>query len=93
MQAASVACFLQVVYYFRKVPIIMILYLAELLWHIPAGTIIELVGKVIAVGNTSLRVSVDIFVEQMYEDQREKAISGTFSLVAIDENKKPVSIK
>lgn len=59
---------------------------------IPAGTIIELVGKVVHIGNTSLKVLVEIFIEEMYTTSREKAISGTFSLVAIDENKKPVSV-
>jgi uncharacterized protein (TIGR00369 family) len=59
---------------------------------IPAGTIIELVGRVIHVGNTSMRVSVEIFVEQMYEDVREKAVAGTFTFVAIDLDKKPVKI-
>lgn len=59
---------------------------------IPAGTIIELVGKVAYTGRTSLKVRVDIFIEQMYSDSREKAISGEFTFVAIDENKKPVKI-
>jgi uncharacterized protein (TIGR00369 family) len=59
---------------------------------IPAGTFIELIGKVVHIGNTSMKVHIEIFVEQMYADQREKAISGTFTFVAIDENKKPVKI-
>lgn len=59
---------------------------------IPAGTIIELIGKVIKVGNTSLVVHVEIFIEQMYAKGREKAISGDFTFVALDENKKPVSV-
>lgn len=59
---------------------------------IPAGTIVELVGKVACVGNTSLKVRVDIFVEQMYSYEREKAVSGEFTFVAIDENKKPIVI-
>lgn len=59
---------------------------------IPAGTIIELIGKVVKVGNTSLKVQVEIFVEQMYSDQREKAITGNFTFVALDENKKPIKI-
>ncbi len=60
---------------------------------IPAATIVELVGKVTYTGNTSLKVRVDIFVEQMYSEEREKAVSGEFTFVAIDENKKPVKIK
>lgn len=59
---------------------------------IPAGTIIELVGRVVHVGNTSLKVQVDIYLEEMYSFQREKAISGTFTFVAIDEQKKPMSV-
>jgi len=60
---------------------------------IPAGTIVELVGKVTYTGNTSLKVRVDIFIEQMYSDEREKAVSGEFTFVAIDENKKPIKIE
>ena len=59
---------------------------------IPAGTIIELFGRVIHVGNTSLKVRVEVWVEQMYEEGREKAISGTFTFVAIDKDKKKVKI-
>jgi acyl-CoA hydrolase len=59
---------------------------------IPAGTIIELIGYVTHVGNTSLKVRVDIFVEEMYSDFREKAVSGEFTFVAIDENKAPMKI-
>ena len=59
---------------------------------IPAGTIIELVGKVGHVGNTSLRVDVEICIEQMYAEGRELAIHGSFTFVAIDEQKKPVRI-
>lgn len=59
---------------------------------IPAGTIIELCGNVAHVGNTSLQVRVDIFVEEMYSMHRFKAVSGTFTMVAVDEAKKPVRI-
>lgn len=59
---------------------------------IPAGTIIELVASISHVGNTSMKVQVDIYVEEMYSDFREKAISGAFTFVAVDENKQPVRI-
>jgi len=59
---------------------------------IPAGTIIELIGRVTHVGNTSLKVLVEIYIEEMYNDQREQAITGTFTFVAIDEYKKPVMV-
>lgn len=59
---------------------------------IPHGTIIELVGRVTYLGNTSLKVRVEVFIEQMYKEGRDKAISGEFTFVAIDENKVPVKI-
>jgi acyl-CoA hydrolase len=59
---------------------------------IPAGTIIELVGQVSKVGNTSMDVKVDIYLEEMYDTTRTKAISGSFTFVAVGDDKKPVSI-
>ncbi|MDF3026529.1 MAG: thioesterase superfamily protein [Fluviicola sp.] len=59
---------------------------------IPAGTIVELIGKVTYLGSTSLKIRVEIFIEQMYSDEREKAVTGEFTFVAIDEQKQPVKI-
>jgi len=59
---------------------------------IPAGTIIELIGHIAHVGNTSLKVTVDIYVEEMYSFTRDKAITGSFTFVAIDQNKKPIKV-
>jgi len=59
---------------------------------IPAGTIVELIGKVSHVGNTSLKVNVEIYIEQMYAEARELAVHGDFTFVAIDENKKPIQV-
>lgn len=59
---------------------------------IPAGTIIECVAKVVHIGNTSIKVQVEIFVEEMYSDIRDKAVTGNFTFVAIDEHKHPVKV-
>ena len=59
---------------------------------IPADTIIEVVGKVIRVGNTSLDVEIEIYKEEMYLESRELAITGIFTFVALDENKKPTAV-
>ncbi|EIW90068.1 cytosolic long-chain acyl-CoA thioester hydrolase [Alishewanella agri BL06] len=59
---------------------------------IPAGTILELVARVAHVGRTSIKVQVDIFVEHMYNDDQHKAISGSFTFVALDENRKPTPV-
>lgn len=59
---------------------------------IPGGTIIELIGKVTYLGTKSLKIRVDIFIEEMYSDVRQKAVSGEFTFVAIDEHKNPVKV-
>ena len=60
---------------------------------IPAGTFVELVGRVVKVGNTSLQVRVTVYLEQMYDESREKAIEGFFTFVAIDDNMQPVAVQ
>ena len=59
---------------------------------IPAGTIVELIGKVSSLGRTSLKVKVEIYIEEMYSYSREKAVSGEFTFVAIDEDKNPIKV-
>lgn len=59
---------------------------------IPQGTIVELIARVNKVGRTSCVVKVDIFMEDMYSDKREKAVTGLFTFVAVGDNKKPTPI-
>ncbi|MDX1537887.1 acyl-CoA thioesterase [Arsukibacterium sp.] len=59
---------------------------------IPAGTIIELVARIEHVGRTSIKVHVDIFVENMFNDDQHKAISGNFTFVALDADRKPTPV-
>lgn len=59
---------------------------------IPAGTIVELVAMITEVGNTSMKVRVHIFVEEMYSFGRERAITGDFTFVAVDDQKRPLKI-
>ena len=59
---------------------------------IPAGTIVELIGRVESVGRTSLKVCVEVFAEKMYAAEREKAVTGVFTMVAIDADKHPVDV-
>ncbi|ABE55389.1 thioesterase superfamily [Shewanella denitrificans OS217] len=59
---------------------------------IPAGSLAELVARVIHVGKTSLKVEVNIFVEDMYRDHREHAIRGVFTFVAVDDERNPMQV-
>ena len=54
---------------------------------IPAGTIVELDAQVVKVGNTSLEVSVDVYREDMYEENRVLALHGNFIFVSLDKVK------
>ena len=60
---------------------------------IPAATIVELLARVERVGRTSLTVRIDVFVEDMFKADRLKAVTGLFTMVAIDEHKKPTPIR
>ena len=60
---------------------------------IPAGTIVELIGTVEHLGHTSVRVRVDVWVEHMHVCDREKAVTGEFTMVAIDDHKRPVPVE
>ncbi|GKW51298.1 MULTISPECIES: acyl-CoA thioesterase [Pseudoalteromonas] len=59
---------------------------------IPAGTFAELISKVVHVGNTSLKVDVEIFLETMHKDDKHLAISGSFTFVAVDDNHRPTPV-
>lgn len=60
---------------------------------IPADTIIELIGEVVEIGRTSLKVNVKIFQENMYADNTQKqSINGVFTFVALNNNNKPTAI-
>lgn len=59
---------------------------------IPGGHFVELVGEVTKVGRTSLVVDVSLYVEEMYAEGKELAVKGTFTLVAIDDERKPVPV-
>ena len=59
---------------------------------LPADSIIEVIGEVVKIGNTSLDVGVKIFVEKMFTNSRFEAVDALFTLVAVDENKNPISV-
>ena len=59
---------------------------------IPGGSLVELVANIEHVGRTSLKVRVELFVEQMYSEDRHRAVTGLFTFVAVDEHKQPVCI-
>jgi acyl-CoA hydrolase len=59
---------------------------------IPAGTIVELVGRVDHLGRTSVKVKVDVFIEHMFTADRLHAVTGDFTMVAIGDDKRPTPV-
>ncbi len=60
---------------------------------IPGGTLVELIGNVVRVGNTSLQARVELFVEQMYSEERLLAVTDFFTFVAVDDQRRPTPIR
>ena len=60
---------------------------------IPGGSLVELIGNVARVGNTSVQVRVELYVEQMYSEERQLAVTGLFTFVAVDEHRRPVPVR
>jgi acyl-CoA hydrolase len=59
---------------------------------IPTGSLVELDAQIGKVGTSSIEVTVDVYKEDMFTDDRILALSGSFVLVAIDDNKKPMKL-
>lgn len=59
---------------------------------IPVGTLVELIGRVVGVGRTSMKVEVEVMMEQLYTDERESVIKGMFTLVTIDKDRRPTPV-
>ncbi len=59
---------------------------------IPSGTVVELIGRVCKVGNTSVGVKIEVWKEDMYAQHRELAVSGVVTFVAIDDQRHPTPL-
>ena len=53
------------------------------------GEVVVIIGKVTYVGNTSLEVRVDTYVEHLENGQRHPINRAYFTMVALDENDRP----
>lgn len=55
---------------------------------IPAGSFVELDAQVVRVGNSSIEVSVDVYREDMYQENRVLALHGNFIFVSLNKTRK-----
>jgi acyl-CoA hydrolase len=63
-------------------------------FHVPVrqGQLAEVVGRVISTGKTSLTVEVELWAEDLLTGKRELCTKGSFVLVAVDDQGRPVAI-
>jgi len=62
----------------------------EFIKPISCGSIIEIIGKVIKVGMVKIEIQVEIFIESVDNDIRDKAVEAFFTFAAIDNENKPI---
>ena len=56
------------------------------------GELVELVGKVVRVGRTSVTVDIDMFSENLLSGERELCTTAEFVMVAVDDDGKPTEV-
>ncbi len=62
----------------------------QFLLPIKSGTIAEIIGKVVKTKNVKIEIHVDIYIEDMYSNYRQKAVDALFTFAAIDNENKPI---
>ncbi|OFX16637.1 MAG: acyl-CoA thioesterase [Bacteroidetes bacterium GWA2_31_9] len=64
----------------------------KFLTAVKSGTIAEIIGKVVRIRNATIEILVEIYVEEMYNENRKKAVEATFIFAAINNSNKPIAI-
>jgi acyl-CoA hydrolase len=59
---------------------------------IKPGTIAEIIGNVFKVGHVKITIIVEIYIEDMQNNNKQKAVEALFTFAAIDEDFNPVII-
>jgi acyl-CoA hydrolase len=64
-------------------------------FHVPVrqGQLAEVVGRVSRAGRTSMTVEVELWAEDLLTGRRELCTKGSFVLVTVDKNGRPVPIQ
>ncbi|HEV7319733.1 MAG TPA: hotdog domain-containing protein [Ensifer sp.] len=60
--------------------------------RITVGSIIEPVARIIRTGRSSATVEVELWSEELLTGMRRRTVTGTFVMVAVDEDNRPVRV-
>jgi acyl-CoA thioesterase YciA len=61
----------------------------KFLLPVHVGDVVCCYAEIVRVGRTSIAVKVEAWAERRYSDEHVKVTEGTYTYVAIDENRKP----
>lgn len=63
-------------------------------FHAPVrqGDLVEVIGRIVKKGRTSLQVKVELFSEDLLSGKRQLCAQGDFVLVAVDKHSKPIPL-
>ena len=64
----------------------------QFLLPMKSGKIAEIIGKVTKVKNATIEIQVEIYIEDMYTDNRQKTVDALFTFAAINDENKPIPI-
>lgn len=64
-------------------------------FHAPVrqGNLVEVIGRIVKKGRTSLQVKVELFSEDLLSGHRQLCAQGDFVLVAVDKDNKPIPLE
>lgn len=65
----------------------------DFLLPVKVGGIIDIIGKIINVKSVKLEIQVEIFIEDIITEKRNKVVNAIFTFAAINDNNKPIMIK
>ena len=57
------------------------------------GMLVEVIARVVGVGHSSMKVDVDLEVENLLTGERQLGTRGQFVMVALDEHRQPVAVQ
>ena len=57
------------------------------------GHLVEVIGRIVKRGNSSVTVNVELFGENLLSGERRLCAHGNFVLVAVDQDNKPIPVE
>jgi acyl-CoA hydrolase len=92
MQWMDEVAYITAIRFTRKKMVTVSVEMIQFLLPVQSGTLVEIIGKVVKIGNAKIKIQVEIFIEEMYAESRQKAVEALFTFASVDEKNKPVPI-